>query len=65
MKETINMLLACGVTVALANGRGFRLELVPGDSLCGTKVRTLGWYDKKGRFYSVSTICNSDLHFVK
>ena len=61
MKSILNILLGCGETVALANGRGYFIEL------SNVAVGDIGYYDTAGRFYSLQTLLDEGvgLHFVK
>jgi len=61
MKQLLNILLGCGETVALANGRGYFIEL------SSVAVGDIGYYDTAGRFYSLQTLLDEGygLHTVK
>ena len=61
MKSLLNILLGCGETVALANGRGYFVEL------SSVAVGDIGYYDTAGKFYTLQTLFDEGvgLHFVK
>ena len=61
MKSILNILLGCGEMVALANGRGYFIEL------SSVAVGDIGYYDTAGKFYTLQTLLNEEygLHTVK